>query len=158
MGQVHFGGLPTNIDVRKLREAFGSLREGDEITHEMIEEVIGFKRDSSRYRTVTLAWRTALLKEDGIELGAVTGIGFRYLNASERIASSLRGFQSGTRKQMRSVRKAVQVRTDDPTLIKRQDLMRRFGAAIAAEATSMMKEIEPPKSQSQLPRLVPRTA
>lgn len=155
MSKVFFGGVPTQADVRKINEAFPNLQEGDEISHEQIEQVLGYARTSNRYRTVTGAWRRQLLNDNGQEVGALAGVGFRCLKPDERISGSVKSFQSGTRKQMRAVRKAVVVRTEDPQLRRKQDLMRRFGAAIYAEASSMMKEIEPPHAHKQLPRRAP---
>lgn len=123
-----------------------------------MEKLLGFKRDAARYRTVTSAWRKSCLNDDGKEIGAVAGVGFRCLNAAERISGSVKGFQQGTRKQMRSVRRSALVRTDDSNLQRKQDLLRRFGTAIAQEANTMMKEIEPPAAAKQLPRLVPRAS
>lgn len=157
MSKLFLGGVPTNADVRKLKEAFPEWIEGTEVSHEQVEKVIDLSRDSNRYRTVTMAWRRDLLTHSGIDLMAVAGIGFRCLNPSERIAASVDGFKSGTRKQMRAVRRSALVLTDDPMLIKKQDVLRRFGAAIAQEAGAMMKEIEPPRAQQQAPRLVPNT-
>ncbi len=156
MAKAFFGGIPTSIDVRKLREAFPSLREGDEITHEQVEAVIGSERHASRYRTVTSAWRRELLRNDGIEIGAVIGIGFRCLTPPERIDSSVAGVKAGARKQIRAVRRAEFVKTNDPVLVRKQGILRRLGVAVMQEMTSMAHQIEPPKASPQLPRLVPK--
>lgn len=155
MSKVFFGGMPTEIDVKKLREAFPEINEGDEIAHEQIEKLLNLDRNANRYRTVTEVWRKKLLNE-GTDMGAVAGVGFRCLNPKERITRSVEGFQSGTRKQLRAVRRSALVRTDDPILGRKQDLLRRYGAAIANEANSMMREIEPPKPQQQMSRFPPQ--
>ena len=36
MSKMFFGGMPTELDRRKLRERFGIPQEGHEITHEEI--------------------------------------------------------------------------------------------------------------------------
>jgi hypothetical protein len=158
MSKMFFGGMPTDIDVRRLEEAFPKLQEGDDISHEQVEAVIGVDHTKSRYRVVTNAWRKQLLRDSNIELGSVSGVGFRCLKPEERISGSVKGFQQGVRKQMRSVKRSALVRTDDERLMKKQDLLRRYGAAIVNEATNMMKEIEPPKPQAQMPRIGPRAA
>lgn len=155
MSKVFFGGMPTQIDVDKLREAFPAIEEGDEVRHEDIEAVLGLERGSNRYKTVVEAWRKRLLN-DGIDLGAVAGIGLKSLNATERIEKSVDGFQSGTRKQLRSIKRSQLVRTDDPILTAKQDTLRRWGVMVADNHNKMIKEIEPPKPQQQMPRLVPR--
>lgn len=157
MSKVFFGGMPTQIDVDKLREAFPAIEEGDEIRHEDIESVLGLERGSNRYKTVVEVWRKKMLN-DGVDLGALAGIGFKSLNPTERIEKSVDGFQSGTRKQLRSIKRSQLVRTDDPILTSKQDTLRRWGVAMADSHNKMMKEIEPPKPQTQMPRLVPKQA
>ncbi|MBX3703979.1 MAG: hypothetical protein KF822_09415 [Steroidobacteraceae bacterium] len=154
MSKPFFGGIPADIDVRKLEERFGDPQEGQEFGHDEVEAVLGLERGSNRYRTVTDAWRRRLLNQRNIEVGAVPGVGFRCLTPAERVDGSLKGFRTGTRQQLRSVRRAAVVRTEDEGLRHKQDLLRRYGAAISAEASNMMQEIEPPKAQPQMPRLV----
>lgn len=156
MSKVHFGGMPTEIDVRAITEAFPDLREGTEIMHDEIVRVIRVEHGSNRYRAVTEAWRRQMLNQHNVEIAAVPGSGFRVLPPDERISGSIKGFQIGMRKQLRAVKRSGMVRTDDEGLRRKQDLLRRYGAAIASEASNMMKEIEPPKPQQQMPRLVPR--
>jgi len=152
MSKAYFGGLPTAIDVRKLSDSFGEPDVGRTITHEEIEAALGIEHASNRYRTVVLSWRRKLLSESNIELGAVPGVGLKVLAADERISGSISSFQCGTRKQMRSVRRAMLVRTDDEILRRKQDVMQRTGSAIAAQASVLMKSIEPPKPTSALPK------
>lgn len=156
MNKLFLGGVPTEVDVRKLREAFATIKEGDEIAHEQVEQVLSLARTTNRYRGVTLSWRKSLQRDHGIQLGAVAGVGFRCLNPQERVSDGVKGFQSGARKQLRAVKSVAMVRTDDPQLQAKQALMRRYGAAVANEVNSMMREIEPPKAVEQLPRLVPK--
>jgi hypothetical protein len=152
MSKMFFGGVPTALDVRKLQEAFPALSPGDEIEHEQIEAVIEVDRASSRYRTVTNAWRKHLLTDANIDIGAISGVGFRVLLDHERISTSVKGFQSGVRKQIRCVKRAILVRTDDEILRRKQEVMNRLGIAIASQATTMMREIEPPKRTQGLPK------
>lgn len=152
MSKAFFGGMPTSLDVTKLIDAFGKRPEGAQITHDEIESVIGVERNESRYRTIALAWRRKMLSDSNIEIGAVKGVGFEVRSPEGRVSNSIKGFQSGTRKQMRAVKHALLVKTDDPVLRQRQDLMQRFGAAIASQAGSLMKDIETPKAVEALPR------
>ena len=154
MSKVHFGGTPTGIDVRKLREAFGEPPPGTDIPHEEVEAALGIDRHSTRYRTVTNAWRKEMLKDHNIAIGAVPNKGFRSLDSGERISGAFAGVNSGTRKIMRSVRSSEHVRTDDPVLGKKQELLRNYGIAVAKEQGAMRKQIEPPKPAQILPRRV----
>ena len=156
MSKMFFGGMPTGPDVRKLMKAFAALSEGDEITHESVESVLEIVRRDSRYKTVTTAWRRQLLKDRNIELAAIANIGFRALTPSERVSGAVAGIRYGVRKVARSVNKVTSVETTDPLLIHKRDHMRKLGNALIQSATAGMREIEPPKAQRPLPRLVPK--
>lgn len=153
MSKAYFGGLPTQPDVNRLNEAF-ALKVGDEIRHEQIEAVLGVSRNSNRYRTVTNAWRNNR-RMYGLELGSVTGVGFRVLDPAERIDRGYADVRSGVRKQLRAIDRTSAVITDDPALQKKQEVLHRYGLAVRREATEMRKQIEPPKPQAQLPRAAP---
>lgn len=155
MSKLFLGGIPTDIDVRKLIDAFGKPEIGAEVTHEQIEEVLGIGRDTNRYRGVTLAWRKKLERDHNIRMGSAAGVGYRSLSPSERISAAIVGTQQGARKQLRAIRSSDRVVTDDPVLQKKQELLHRYGIAIASEANSTMKQIEPPKPSQQMPRLAP---
>lgn len=155
MSKVHFGGVPTDGDVRNLMEHFGQLKPGDEIAHEDVEQVLHSTRNTSRYRTVTGAWRKKLMREHNCDVAAVPGVGFRCLTDAERVAAGVSGVQSGLRKQLHSVVRADRVQTDDESLRSKQDVLRRYGVALRAEATKAMRMIEPPNPAEQAPRIVP---
>lgn len=155
MSKPFFGGMPTEPDVKALQEAFPDVAKGETITHDAIEGVIRYSRQSGRYRIVVKAWRKHLLTTQNVDLGAIHGIGFRALNAEERINESIRGVRSGVRKTMRSVSRASYARTDDPVLVSKQDLLRRYGAAMSAQAANTFKQLDPPPAPQALPRIVP---
>ncbi|MBI5259780.1 MAG: hypothetical protein HY855_24990 [Burkholderiales bacterium] len=158
MSKVHFGGIPTDVDVRKLADAFGVPAVGCEISHEDVERALGVDRHQHRYRTVTVAWRKKLEDSHGVVIGCIPGVGFRSLDEGEQMDAGFDAIKSGARKQLRGIKRAGRVKTNDPTLLKKQDLAVRYGIALAAEHNSMMKQIEPPKPQQQLPRLVRKRA
>jgi hypothetical protein len=154
MSKPWFGGLPAAIDIRRLDESLGTLKVGDEITHEQVEGILGLTRSDRRYVTVTRAWRVAHMR-DGREIGALRGIGFRVLNEVERVNGGWKGTQEGLRKAMRNIKRAVIVKTDDQMLVKKQDLLRRMSMVISSEATAIAREIEPPKAHQQAKRIPP---
>ena len=154
MNKVHFGGIPTDGDVRILSERFGVPKPGDEIKHEDVESALRLQRNSNRYRAVTLAWRKRMLRDHNVDISAIPGTGFRCLTDSERVAAGVSGIQSGLRKQLHSVVRADRVQTDDESLRAKQDVLRRYGVALRAEATKAMRAMEPPKPVEQSPRRV----
>lgn len=152
MSKLFLSGIPTEPDVKLLTETFPKIEVGDEINYESVEAVLRLDRKSSRFRTVTQAWRKKVLN-DGIELAVVAGVGFRALSPKERIEHSVKGVQSGVRKQIRSINRSDRVITEDPLLRKKQEVLHRYAIALRKEATSTMQQLEPPKEQQQLPRV-----
>lgn len=154
--KVFFAGAPTGPDVRKLIDAFGDLKPGDEITHDAVAEACGVAYKTDRYRAVTHAWRRKLLDTENIELGAVAGVGFRVLSANERLDAGFGGVKSGARKISRAVNKAGRVKAEDDIQAHKQSVLVRAGAAMAAEMSSAMRQIEPPRPPEQSPRMIPQ--
>lgn len=94
---LFLGGVPTDPDVKRLIEAFPSLKPGDEISHNDVANVLGVERASGRYRTVTTAWRNHLVKSCNIRLRAINGVGYRVMEAMERVTHNVRGLGKGTK-------------------------------------------------------------
>lgn len=146
---VHFGGKPTQPDVTKLVQKFGeSPAEGTQFKHAEIEAVIGTLRSEniSRYRVVTNAWRRYMLSTNGIEIGAIAGIGFEVLTDADRVTGGINDVRKGARKQYRAINRVAIVKTDKEGLLRKQVALNRYGMALKAEMTGLMNQIEPPKS------------
>jgi hypothetical protein len=103
MSKLFFSGLPTDPDVRALMASFPAIRPGDVIKHADIEEVLRVKRDSNRYRSITVAWRRKLRVEQSTILAAVPGVGFRSLSDAEKVDAAIDKFTSGARTQSRGI-------------------------------------------------------
>jgi len=153
--KTYFGGMPTGPDVRKLTKAVGCPAEGSLITHEQLEQILEETRTSGRYRVVVTAWRKKLLADHNVDTEAEHGQGLRVLRAEERISKGIQGVQAGVRKQLRSIKRADRVQTDNDDLLKKQTILRRYGAALAQEAGGMLRQIQPPKPAEQQIRLAP---
>lgn len=96
-------GVPTEPDVKRLIEAFPKLVEGQTIAYQDIEVILGIDRKQSRYRTVTTAWRRAMLRVHNIEIEAVKSLGFRVMPPNDRLTGSVKRFGRGVRAVGRSV-------------------------------------------------------
>lgn len=155
MSKLYLGGIPTGPDVKRMHEAFDARSVGESITHTEVEAVLEVDRHSNRYRTVTSAWRRERLGQDNVEIGVIPGEGFKVLTPSERVSSNIKGFQSGTRKQGKSLRRVAMVKSDSLTPVERTkvDHFQRIGARIMQESLTMMREIEPPKPQAQITQI-----
>lgn len=64
--KTYFGGLPTDVDVRALRDKFGVPAEGQPIPYADVAESIHVGVNTNRFRTVTSAWRRSLWREHGL--------------------------------------------------------------------------------------------
>lgn len=148
-------GIPTGPDVRKLEDAFGKPLAGAEVSHEQIEEVLGVKRTTSRYKTVTLAWRKQLRTQHNIDLEAVPGTGFRSLTDAERVGAGVKGARAGVKKVVRSVKRSDAVVTEDAGLQTKQAVLRRLSLAMTDEFNRSMKSIEPPRPAASNPMPLP---
>jgi hypothetical protein len=96
-GKLFLGGVPTDADVRKMREAFGTPEEGKVIEYSAVEDVLGISRDSNRFRVVTNRWRKLLYRELNIFIGVRPSEGFVALTPSERLDHGRSKVQSGMR-------------------------------------------------------------
>lgn len=157
MASLFLGGIPTDPDVKRIREALGEMNEGEEIPHTRIEELIGKKASSSRYRTVTARWRKTVLRELNVEIGAVPGMGFRVLSGSERIEHNHAKFRSASRQQGRAVRRIGMI--PDAVLSDqdrhRRDRIHQLTSTAVENVALVAKQIEPPRAVQSLPRFVP---
>lgn len=155
---LFLGGVPTEPDVKKLIEAFPTLKPDDVVTHEEIAAIIGDTHRSSRFRTVVEAWRRALLKLHNIDTKAIRGVGYQVLQPMDRISASIKDYGAGTRKIVRSVGRARRVEMEKLTLEQQRvgEHAIRHMEATADHARRASKEIALKFSpQAQLPRAKP---
>lgn len=149
MTRLFLGGLPTEPDIKRIREAFPDceLKAGDIIRHDNIERVLQVKKGSSRYQTLTTRWRKLVETESGIIIGAERGTGFKVLSDGQKVGLSGAKLRSAARFARRAYIVAGRVDrsnlTDDERT--RLDHQTRCSAGIIAAAQI--------KSQSQLPSL-----
>lgn len=105
--KLFFGGVPTAPDVKRLLEHFGSPQPRL-ITHEDVEAVLGITRHTSRYRSVTGAWRKLLEQEHNILVSGAPG-GFQILTSPERIDHAMHQRTKGVRRLVRAMKEIVTV-------------------------------------------------
>jgi len=107
-GNVFFGGVPTEPDVRKLVDRFGTPEPGI-IAHEDVEAVLGHGRLTSRYRTVVWVWRRRLFRQSNIDMIAEPGVGFRVLTSGERVDVCVRDLGQTVTKLRRGGRRHASI-------------------------------------------------
>lgn len=152
----YFGGLPTGPEVRKLQERFPNMESliGTTIPHEDIEETIGVKRNESRYRTITNAWRKRVAKDTNGrvqmrgDLREYVGVGLRVLSDGEMVEYHTDLKQSMVRKGRKAY--VVLANTEESNLTDEQKRIRSHGLhAMKMIQTAMIESRkfipEPPK-------------
>lgn len=102
---VFRGGVPYNIDVKRLTETFPipSLTEGRVINHAELEEVVRAARGSQRYYSVTNFWIRQMKAANGIFIAWKPGVGVEVLDP----AGTLTYAETKTRQKFRQTEKAI---------------------------------------------------
>ncbi len=141
---LHFGGIPTDPQVRRLRERYGDIQalRGTTIRHEDIEDLIGEERGGSRYKTITDRWRRQVERETGVVIsgqGEALGIGFRVLTDAEQVRFGVGQRVSAGRRILRWHSSVAN--TDPDKLDAPQRQARDFEIAAAAKLHLAMTEV-----------------
>jgi len=107
MRPLFLGGVPTKPDVDKLIDTYPaeSMNHGKIIGYDEIADVIG-KTSTSRFRTITNAWRKQLFHGHGIVLDPSKKFpkAFEVLSEFGKVQKSQAETHSGVKKQVKAVR------------------------------------------------------
>lgn len=107
MAEVHVyrGNIPTEPDVNKLKAKFpeDTLKEGMLISYDEISKEIDTPVKSSRFITVTNAWRRYLENTCHIILKSLRGQGFNVLSESGKLNAAADKYKSATKMAARAV-------------------------------------------------------
>lgn len=132
----YFGGIPTDHEVRLLRQQYPDheLAEGMIIPYHDVEILVECGQQSSRYRTITDRWRRKVEDESGIVIGTQPGKGFLVLNDHEKLDLSSNKLKTAIRASARSreVSHLIDRRQLPGESIKRLDQIERKSADIMA--------------------------
>ena len=141
-------GLPTGIDVKRLRERYpdNQLLPGVTIQYADIYPIIGVKEDNGRFKSVTYAWRKKLLSESGIILKAQDKK-FMVCDNVEKAQLAVDKTKMAARAVRRSsiIGKLVDRKALSEDQLKRFDFSQRFNASVTALQTI--------KHQAELPTI-----
>ena len=152
--KLYFGGIPTEPDVRKLFERFGTPQPGL-LAHETIESVIREKHTAGRYRTIVGSWRRKLLREYNVATKAEPGEGIRVLTEPERVDEGRALLGKSARQIVRAHRWSVMIdatKLDDISRRKLDHTVRASATAAAAVTGSIRELSSALKAAPQLPR------
>lgn len=150
-------GRLTQPEVDKLMERYSRIaRNGDVITHEEIESLIGVSRSEGHYRSVIKKFRQALEDERGVVLDGRTarGVGFRVLTAEDFTTFAGREFRSGYRKTKRAVKVAALAPDDELTpsgRLRRDHALLHMSTTLQSMAGTRKALAAPPQPPSLAP-------
>ena len=153
-GLVGFGGLPTGPDVKKLNEQFGVPEPGAVVGYDVVAAVIGAKPRSSRFVSVTNAWRKGLLKGPNTLLICEDGQRFRALSFGDRVGHARGEHARGARQIRRATVYASLIDLDQLPGSDRKfaEMLQRVTADSYKRMSEAVKALKPPKPPEQLPR------
>ncbi len=152
---LFFGGIPTESEVKILREAFPSLKAGDMVTYEEITKFIHSERGESRFRTVLEAFRRYLRRTRNQETDIVRNEGMIVLTEKERVDLGIKTFVKGIRQGGRGgakVRAADREQMDEVTT-RKAEVAERAIDGVLSTARASVKEIAKLDPPARLPRL-----
>lgn len=135
--------IPTDIDVRKLRDAFPdtTLTAGFVVTYDAICKLLDIpSSEASRFISVTKAWRKRLARESGIYFKAQDGK-FTVLDDAGKADLSIQKTTSAVRRVRDSVIVAKSVNRNMMTedQLKRFDTAQRYNSSVLAIQTIKQK-------------------
>ena len=102
MGSTFRGGIPYAPLVKKLEEAFPLPVEGQIISYETLEGIIGERYGTARYYNICTAWRKRLFVKLNIDFDWEVGSGIKILTPPERLDTSERQFLRKSRQVMKA--------------------------------------------------------
>ncbi|CUW38817.1 protein of unknown function [Magnetospirillum sp. XM-1] len=145
---VFFGGVPTDPDVRAIREAYpeADLPVGMVIPYHDVAGLLGVSVNSKRFRTVTWRWRRRVEAEtDSLVIGVEKGVGFKVLSASEKLDASVAKLGSAVKAARRSYSLSGRVSVTEISQEERDRLMwvQRNSAALISTANTRSKTALP---------------
>jgi hypothetical protein len=142
--KLFFGGLPTGPSVDMIMDAIGIPVKGQTIPYQEIEAAADISYGTSRWKSVTEAWRKRVEREHGLVIGCVPG-SFQ-VNDDTGLVTESRG---RLRKALKNAKRSyVVVSLADRAMLtpedqNRADLQRRLAQKMFEDASAEMKKIVP---------------
>ena len=151
------GGIPWEIDIKKLVDRYGVPSADTLVTHSEVEACTGLTGKTSRYTAVLRGWRRRLFTQHNVDTIVDPGNGLKVLNPGERVEVSESGFKASIKDMRVSVLRAKVIPPDeitDPEMRKRRDHLEVVTSRIFMAAANEAKALRPapPTQSSALPR------
>lgn len=150
MSKLYLGGIPTEPDVTMLMRKYQIYEPGMEITYEDIEDLLEVTRKTTRFKTVTGAWRRRILRQFNEDLSPRVGK-FVVLHPHERVTKQGGRIRTGVRIVGRSGRNLAMVPRQELTevdVMRLDHFSRRASLLLDADRRSGTPEIAAPAPTS----------
>ena len=116
-----FDGLSTDSEVELLLDKYGDLQPGDLAKYEDVENLIGSKKESVRFWTVTGRWRRLYEQATGIIIGCSSNdLAFAALTAPQRVQYVILQSKKSRRRNKRAHDVAVRTNINDLSIKERE--------------------------------------
>jgi hypothetical protein len=145
-------GLPTGPDVALIRKRWNDLKAGDRIEYQEIADLLGIKVGSSRWKTVTQAWRKREL-DDGRVIKSVPGKEFVVANPEQIIDDTNTTLKHISRSARRQLVHLMTVRDTDSQTQAVVDHQARLMHAVEKDAEAKRKLALPSTAVQPLPKI-----
>lgn len=154
--KLFFGGLPTDIEVRKLIEHF-AVPAARLYPFRELAEACGhaWPQDRNRLKVVFTRWRKRLEHDYQLVSEGVPGEGIKVLAESERTQHGIRFARIGTKKSRRGLVRIMMTdakKIDDPKARAEAEHAQQVAARILPTLAQNVKALTPPSPPSALPR------
>jgi hypothetical protein len=145
-------GLPTGPDVTLIRKRWNDLKAGDRIEYQEIADLLGIKVGTSRWKTVTQAWRKREL-DDGRVIKSVPGKEFVVANPEQIIDDTNTTLKHISRSARRQLVHLMTVRDTDSQTRAVVDHQARLMHAVEKDAEAKRQTALPTTAVQQLPKI-----
>ena len=112
--QKYYGfkdGMPTGPDVERLIRKWPELSPGDRLDYPALEKILNVEAGTSRWRSITNAWRRRQKRDSNIIIECDAGNAF-YVATADQVSSSIHGGLMGVGRKLKRMReKAIRVET-----------------------------------------------
>lgn len=146
MGSLVLGGMPTDIDVERLRQELGVPRPGDTVPYKKIEDVLHLPRTANRWKSVVGAWRRRLYRENNVMMKAMPNEGYRVLDNHGRVDHGMRTYKGGLRRVYGASVEAVRIERAglDASEVRTLDHIASVGAQLRLTAITAARQLRYP--------------
>jgi hypothetical protein len=150
--KLYWKGLPTGPDVTMIRKRWPDLKVGDRIEYSEIAELLRIEVGSSRWETVTSAWRKRAL-DDGYVIKCEPGKAFVVANAEQIIDDTFSTLKHISRSARRQLVHLMTVRDTDSQTRAVVDHQARLMHAVEQDAKAKRQLALPSTVVTPMPKI-----